>query len=38
VWSLILANTLVPPRRLLWLSRVFLALLCLSFRSDGSER
>jgi pimeloyl-ACP methyl ester carboxylesterase len=27
VRSLILANTLVPPRRLLWLSRVFLALL-----------
>jgi pimeloyl-ACP methyl ester carboxylesterase len=29
VRSLILANTLVPPRRLLWLSKVFLALLPL---------
>lgn len=29
VQTLILANTLVPPRRVLWLSRVFLALLPL---------
>jgi pimeloyl-ACP methyl ester carboxylesterase len=29
VQTLILANTLVPPRRLLWLSKVFLALLPL---------